>query len=514
MEAERTVARYKLANSLFLAAGRPDSAATWYRRILQESGDHPVAKRALYALAESYRAQGDSTAAQQTYRRLVDRYPDTDLAVRARQRLDRDGPAPIDNRRALADSAYARVYEQWQQGRRDTLMSPFLSVAAQYPDTDAAPRALLAAGIVYWNRTQHEATAAPRRALRRHLRLLQSTDSTTLAVEPAQDEDAAAPARTDTTRSAGATQAMSDSVVAGDTPPRSGTATVDSARTGQSRRIDTLRTAEASRPAQPRSDSSRVGADTTARRDSVSSKLGRAKRAERADSSLYAPLEALMTHLTERYPDAPQVARAESMLALIKERQAASTRLADTTVADSAAVEGTGAASDTTVTDTSTTEPAVRTAEGDDEAQRPTPNDPDTTRTTATDQENKARAGDKASDNQTVLPAPTGRRDDAPQTAPSSREEIDRDQGGWTLLVDTFARSQDASTRVAEVGRRLENRWPVDLLREKKDGDTWYHLIVGQFRTEQAAAQAQARVGEQLSRAPQVWSLSQAGPGP
>ncbi|MEF8941042.1 MAG: tetratricopeptide repeat protein, partial [Salinivenus sp.] len=76
MEAKRAQTRYELANALFLAAGRPDSAATWYRRILQEDGDQPVARRALYALGEAYRAQGDTTAAQQAYERLVQQYPE------------------------------------------------------------------------------------------------------------------------------------------------------------------------------------------------------------------------------------------------------------------------------------------------------------------------------------------------------------------------------------------------------------------------------------------------------
>lgn len=489
MEAKRTVARYKLANSLFLAASRPDSAATWYRRILQESGDHPVAKRALYALAEAYRAQGDSTAAQQAYRRLVDQYPDTDLAVRARERLDRSGRMSIDNRPARADSAYARVYEQWQQEQESTSLSQFLDVAARYPETDAAPRALLAAGIMYWKQVQRDSTEVPRTVLRRYLGRLHMPDSTrsdsTNRWERASAADASgAPSPVaDTATSSAATVSDTTTPRADASPGR-----ISSGDSSQPvvRPVDTSRVARGEQASPSSPDSTRVPADTLAA-DTTQQDTSTA-----AGASVYAPLNALMRHLTERYPEAPQVTQARSILALIEEqRPAVEERLADTTATDSTAT-------DTTAVDTGTVAAGGR--------RREAPSSPQSADSTEEQREEKSTTQDDS----TPLPAPTGR-----QTQPDEDADggIDPKQGGWTLLVQTLTSSQEASTRIAEVGQRLGDQWPVDLLNETREGTTQYRLVVGQFQFREAATEAQKRVAGQLRRRPQVWALSNVEPG-
>jgi hypothetical protein len=75
------------------------------------------------------------------------------------------------------------------------------------------------------------------------------------------------------------------------------------------------------------------------------------------------------------------------------------------------------------------------------------------------------------------------------------------------LLVQTFASSQEASPRVAEVERELGGQWPVDLVEEATDDTTKYRLVVGQFQSERTATQAQGRVAEQLSSRPKIWSI-------
>lgn len=490
MEDQRTVARYKLANSLFLAASRPDSAATWYRRILQESGNHPVAKRALYALAEAYRAQGDSTAAQQAYGRLVEQYPSTDLAERARRRLDRVERPPANNRQAQADSAYARAYTRWQE-QQDSALAPFLAVASRYPDTDAAPRALLAAGVMYWRIVQRDSAEAPRQLLRRHVQALQSTDSTLSDSIGGATGSGSVPAR-----------GASDTTQAGRQEERSGPNVVQSR---PERPPDTLRAKTTDSTGAPPvlrsrpSDSIRVGNRTAA-----------GVQATEAVASVYAPLEGLMTHLTERYPDAPQVERARTILKLVEEQRAqASGRVADT------------AAVDTSTDDPSKSRPRI--AEGSDttmaaDAPQGRPSQPSTPMPDSTAPADTTAPADQsettAADNRSPLPAPTGRRTAGEQEREETASDIDRDQGGWTLLVETFSDAQEASVRVADVGRRLGDRWPVELLRELKDGTPQYRLVVGQFESEQAAVRAQKKVGGQLAVQPQVWALSKAGPRP
>ena len=502
MEAKRTVARYELANSLFLAASRPDSAATWYRRILQESGDHPVAKRALYALAEAYRAQGDSTAAQQAYRRLVDQYPDTDLAVRARERLDGTERTPTDSRPARADSAYARVYEQWQQERDSTSLSKFLDVAARYPKTDAAPRALLAAGIMYWKQVQRDSTEAPQDVLRRYLGRLRAADSTrsgatTQATSVPDVEDAASergpvPDTTGTRASPPDTTGIRTAAA----PGRPSTA--DSTRS-VGRSVDTSRTGAPPRASIASSDSARAPDDTLAAGPPVADSMHTDTSAA-VEASVYAPLNALMTHLTEQYPEAPQVSQARSILSLIEEqRPETKRRLADTTATDTTVADT--IATDSTAVDTSTVAAEARGRESSSSSR-------------TADSGNESGEEDRAAQNESSpLPAPTGRRAPPDEGADDKNRGIDPKQGGWTLLVQTVASSQEASTRIAEMGRRLGDRWPVDLLKEAREDTTQYRLVVGQFQSREAAAEAQKRVAEQLRRRPQVWPLSNAESG-
>jgi tetratricopeptide (TPR) repeat protein len=512
MEAERAVARYELANALFLSAGRPDSAATWYRRILQENGDHPVAKRALYALAEAYRAQEDTTAAQQAYRRLVDRYPDTDLAARARRQLGRPDERPADDRTVRADEAYARAYEQWQKNRLDAALPQLLDVAVQYPETDAAPRSLLAAGIVYWQQVQRDSARAAHSLLRRHLRLLRRADTTRSEA-------------TDTTEVQSETDpsgSLPDSVAAGTDSTRV-PRRADSTQSPLSASPDTLRaTTRDGAGASSPTDSVRAVEDTTAVPDPRAT-ADSTEEDKAAEEDVYAPLDTLLAHLTTRYSSAPQVNRARAILGLIEERRApADTARADTTAQDSLIADTTGqvpptpdtaAAADTAIADTADIPEWKRqmqeqreklrkqreqrqqdslVAEGDSTSVAPSERD-------------STRPSGSSRDARQVLPAPTGAIQN-PQDS-TSTSDIDRSKGGWTLLVQTFSRSQAASVQVSMLGRKVGDRWPVELMKQKIDGETQYRLIVGQFASEEEADEARDQLAQQISTAPEVWAL-------
>jgi len=523
MEAKRAVARYELANSLFLAASRPDSAATWYRRILQENGDQPVAKRALYALAEAYRAEGDTTAARQTYRRLVDQYPDTDLAVRARQRLGRPERQPTDDRSVQADSAYARAYEKWQKGRHGAALPQLLAVATQYPDTDAAPRSLLAAGVVYWQQVQRDSGRTARPVLRRHLRGLRQTDS--IGTESQR-------LPSDSVTAAG-TGSPPDSLAASADSAHSSGATVDSMQYVATPPQDTLQAVARDDVGQTRvSDSTRAPTDSAA-----APATNGASDSTRADSvqtatERYEPLKSLLMYLTTRYSSAPQMKRARSILALIEERQAPSdtartdTTARDSMVADATSADTTGqgpAAVDTAATDTTQVpewkrqmrEQQRKIRKRRKELQEQQRRDSLAARkkdTAAVSPETDTLAKTATEESRDPLPAPTGaaiqNRNDS-----SSTGGINRAKGGWTLLVRTFKRSQNATTRLAEVAEKLDDQWPVELLKDTEGERTQYRLVVGQFSSEQAAKQVREKVTNELQITPEVWRLSEVDGG-
>ena len=151
MRAQRAMARYELANVLFLAIGRPDSAAVWYRKVIEEDGGEQVAQRAFYALAEVQRALGDSTSAQRLYQQVLEAYPNSDFAERVREHLglEKDAGDALPDSLRQAESAYEAAYEAWKKGQYDAALNDMVRFAGQYHTTEVAPRALLAAGAIY-----------------------------------------------------------------------------------------------------------------------------------------------------------------------------------------------------------------------------------------------------------------------------------------------------------------------------------------------------------------------------
>ena len=150
MRADRASARYELANVLFLQMNRPDSAAAWYRTVIEEDAEHAVAQRAYYALAEVQQALGDTASSERIYRAMLADYPDSEFAGRIRQRLGLASEAAAQPDSAkLAEEAYRQAFRQWERGAHRRALREMLDVAAQYRRTPVAPKALTAAGSIY-----------------------------------------------------------------------------------------------------------------------------------------------------------------------------------------------------------------------------------------------------------------------------------------------------------------------------------------------------------------------------
>ena len=158
MESERALVRYELGNVLFLSMERPDSAASWYRMVIDETGELPVSQRAYYALAEVQSALGDQDSAERLYREVLDRYPDSDFANQVRERL---GLPPIEvqvsDSLALAEAAYKEAYRMWEQQNYEQAVTDMVMLAANYPVPEMTPRALLATGTIYLEWAEREA---------------------------------------------------------------------------------------------------------------------------------------------------------------------------------------------------------------------------------------------------------------------------------------------------------------------------------------------------------------------
>ena len=340
MRADRAVARYELANALFLVAGQPDSAAVWYRRVLEEDSQVPVARRALYALAEVRYAEGDTARAADLYRRLLDEYPASSFAPRARQRLGRAEPVTTDSL-SLTKTAYASAFEAWQSGRLDTAREAMVDVVDRFDDRAYEARALLATAMIYLEQLRTRPDPVSDSSL---IAFLGRLDPSGEAVGPALEtirQEAAAPSTSEPQAPSRGPAQVGGPAQAG--PERSSQSTPSRqtpSRTEPSRTEETNSDPERPDPERPDPERpSREGADQEpaseegkSSRDTGSDQMeenAEVPREDGADSERdsesalgpYEPAVRLLAYVAATYPDARQSDRARSLAVAIYQSQ-------------------------------------------------------------------------------------------------------------------------------------------------------------------------------------------------
>lgn len=202
MRVALAAARYELGNVLFLALNEPEAAASWYQRVIEENPEAEVTRRAYFALAEAQRALGNEAEADDLYRLVLDRYPESVLADQVRDRLGMPQRALVAEPDSLvqAEAAYALAYDQWQSGEYAEALDAMLAVSERFPTTSVAPRARLAAGTLYTEWAAGDSTALlatlPRLAVPSEPALPAVADSL-VADSPAADSLAADPLAAD-----------------------------------------------------------------------------------------------------------------------------------------------------------------------------------------------------------------------------------------------------------------------------------------------------------------------------
>jgi len=476
MENRRAVARYRLANALYRDANRPDSAETWYIKILGQDWEHPVAKQALYGLAQAHRAQGDTTAAREAYHYIVQEYPSTPYAERARKQL---GLEPRDSASApktqtQADSAYAQAYAAWQRGAHETALKGFLAVADTYAETPEAPRALLAAGIVYQRSAPHDTSGG---MTARFERYADSLAQSTVRAEASPDFSKGAPPTAsasarpdpDTTSASASSPSSVDSTTAAGSPRRVAQPvdTVQEDSNGPLRAVsDSTAAGDQKRPA----DSSGGGAppravaarDTTAPAASsappdttVPDRTGGQAPPDsvapparpRSDSTR--PFEVLLAHISDQYSGTPEAERAQALLAQLNEQRRATPTQ---TVPDS--VRSTAGSQPRSPTDSA----AV--------SQRPRSRTPRSTGSAA-----------DTSEQRTARPSAEG-----PEETP--RRDASATSGHWTIVVASRA-SRPAAEKIAST---YEARFDsVQVVSSTVDGARRHRVTIGQYPSQEAA---------------------------
>ncbi len=156
MLTERANSRYELGNVLFLALNKPDSALTWYQKVIEEDGEEEVALRALYATAEASEATGDTETAANIFRQIVSDFSDSEFDNRAREKLGLELNKVVRDSMLLAQASYSEAYNVWQQGDLKTAGENMLLTAYEYHTTDVAAQALFASGLIYTELAKRE----------------------------------------------------------------------------------------------------------------------------------------------------------------------------------------------------------------------------------------------------------------------------------------------------------------------------------------------------------------------
>lgn len=573
MEDRRAVAQYELGNALFRAANRPDSAETWYRKVLTENEDHPVARQALYALAQSHRAQGDSALARKTYRRVIEDYSGTLIARRAREQLGlarEESSAKV--AASKADSAYARAYEAWRvQGAHGSALDAFLEVAQTYPETDAAPKALLAAGVVYHQIIQRDSTSAPRWKLgwgldqiiqsdssagasagrtRTPTRDTTSVDSTALLqnVNPSADSTRGdsttesqepvprmPPEERDSTQvprrpelGPDSTSVSPDSAQA---PPPDSVGRRTSPSTAQRLTADSVASDTSTRPthsSNPMGDGSVAPdsllvadstlvlfADTTVLLDPWSS-------ADTTVPSVYLWPDSTWSGPAVVDPTVP-LRRLLSYLTKrypdaseAKRAQLLLDRLKSSATEDSA--EAPTPARTPSASDSTTVLPRDSTAAPDTTVS-------DTAVVADTTRASRRRSPDSTQADTTrrgrEAPRPTPPRDSTGQPLPdsvaspsisdSTGTPPDSASGPWTLLVETFGTEGAAARRRQVAQEQLSGGWSVTVFADSTGSPPRHRVIIGTFRSKSDAERAKAELSESIANELSVWALPPQG---
>jgi TolA-binding protein len=563
MRSARAAVRYQVANVLFMAMGRPDSAAAWYRMIIEEDGQESVASRAYYALAEVQQALGDSLAARQLFEQTLQNYPASDFANRIRERLGQavdDQAVVTSDTLVLAENLYTDLYSRWQAGGYPEALDGMVRLALAYPREEVSPRALLAAGTIYteW-------------AVRDTLDLLAPLplvvpDSLLRNGGLAEDPVPTAPPQ-------------SSAETSEDRPAETAVPDAEAADNGEAADLEVVSSDESlPEPAPAEADSSEGALpdtlqatlpDTlqTALRDSLQAVLPATSTA--ASDTVKPPSVALRTlyrHIVDRYGRTPYAEPARFALGMLDEYARA--RTAAATLPDSADTTGTSLDTTGALPDTTARSPAMPTAEADTarvgieeavpdlETALPIPAASDSLASPGADDEdrevdqpvNRSRmqrmretpvptresppaqppavpadtiSVDVPADTVSAPPDTTGApfspqarkaqsaSEDAVSLGASSAGPPSADTGSWTLILGSVMEQAGAERMARSFGNL---GYPVRIVTEKDGERTRYRVALGAFASDREARQVKAQLGTRIPSDAWVFAVSPANP--
>lgn len=138
----------ELASLLYSTMDLPDSAAKWYRRLLDDHPTSPFVPRALFTLAHVY--SQDTTrprgTADSLYRQIVSRFPESEFVPEAERLLG----LPVKQKSTdPAEVAYASAERLLDTGNPNAARDTLRGIVRAYPSSPIASKAQYAIGWIY-----------------------------------------------------------------------------------------------------------------------------------------------------------------------------------------------------------------------------------------------------------------------------------------------------------------------------------------------------------------------------
>jgi TolA-binding protein len=146
--AKRASYHFALGVLFLLDLEQADSAEYWLTTMLSEYPRSRLAPRALYALAESHRLKGNTTAVDSLHAELIARYPDSEYALSLSRVRGEEASMTVPD---PADSAYALADGLLEKGMPKEAIGKLRDLAVKFPGSPAAAKARYTAGWVYEN---------------------------------------------------------------------------------------------------------------------------------------------------------------------------------------------------------------------------------------------------------------------------------------------------------------------------------------------------------------------------
>jgi len=177
---------FELAGVFYLEIEREDSALFWYQRVIDEGSETQYAPRALFTIAEIFKAKGtkEKESADSLYSEVISRYPESPYAQESRRIL---GIPLLVARKDSAEELFLHAEMYFDGPDADSALPILYKIVRENRSSPYCPKALYTIGWLYENKLEKEDSAS---AVYRRLIKIYPGSRFALAVQPkVQEED-------------------------------------------------------------------------------------------------------------------------------------------------------------------------------------------------------------------------------------------------------------------------------------------------------------------------------------